>query len=210
MLKNYEMVRPGHWHQVIKIGAGPKYSTDYMKYYDTIPSQEMSRIRYNVIKQHIGDIETLCDFGYGNGSFLDYCNSQGIKTYGYDISDCPVPVGSMRINDIGEADVDVITFFDSLEHKEEQNLEPFLRSLKTKHIIISVPWLHERRGEAWFAGWKHRKPDEHFHHFDLPGLVGLLADSGFKLVHVGNEEDVIRKSVDNYPNILTVVASRIV
>ena len=66
------------------------------------------------------------------------------------------------------------------------------------------------QGSEWFTTWKHRKPNEHFHHFDVHGLVGLLTDSGYKIVHVGNEEDGIRRPVDSLPNILTVVATKIV
>lgn len=209
MIKNYEMIRPGHWHQVVRTGPGPTYSNDYMEYYNKIPSDKMSQIRYNVLWDYIDNFESVCDIGYGNGAFLKYCSITK-KAYGYDVSDYPVPEGVTRLNRVEDIDVDVVTFFDSLEHMEQPDLEGFLRNLKTKHVVISLPWFHEHKGSEWFTTWKHRKPNEHFHHFDVHGLFGLLTDSGYKIVHVGNEEDGIRRPVDSLPNILTVVATKIV
>ena len=209
MIENYEMLRPGHWHQVNRTGPGPTYSNDYMSYYNKIPSNKMSEIRYKLLTDYIENFDSVCDFGYGNGSFLKHCLNQGKTTFGYDVSDYPTPEGTKKLNDYTEIDVDVVTFFDSLEHKEERNLEPFLVSLKTKYVVISLPWFHEHMGRDWFSNWKHRKPNEHFHHFDVHGLVGLLNDTNFQLIHIGNEEDQIRKPVDIHPNILTVIAKRI-
>lgn len=222
MTERYGRIRPGHWHQTTRTGPGPTYSTEYMSYYDRIRSTDMSAIRYKLIEDYIGDVKSVCDFGYGNGSFLEYCSNIGVeKTYGYDVSDYPVPYGSNRVNSVDEIDVDVVTFFDSIEHIEDPNLDDFLSNLKTKHVVISVPWFHEHLAlwfvgpemtdlqSPWFKSWKHRKPNEHFHHFDVHGLVGLLDAAGFTVVHVGNEEDQIRKPVDQHPNILTVVASRL-
>jgi hypothetical protein len=208
MLDNFKQIRPGHWHQVERTGPGPTYSTEYSNYYNKIPSEWMSRIRYDVVKKYAGDFKTICDFGYGNGAFLKYCieTSSYHKAYGYDISDYPVPDGVERLNYINEIPVDVMTFFDSIEHIEEEDLVPFLKNLQTKHVVISVPWLHEFLGPRWFSKWKHKKDNEHFHYFDMHGLVGLLTDSNYDIMHIGNEEDEIRKPVDMWPNILSIVA----
>lgn len=209
MKETYKTVRPGHLHQIKRTGPGPTYSTEYMNYYDRIPSNRMSVIRYSLLHRYIGHVETVCDFGYGNGAFLSHCAKNGIISYGYDVSDYPTPTGTHRLNNVEQIDVDVVTFFDSIEHIENENLHDFLGKLKTKNVIISAPWFHEFMGPEWFDTWKHRKPNEHFHHFDMHGIVGLLKDSGYKLIHVGNEEDEIRKPIDHLPNILTVVAKKL-
>lgn len=208
MIENYERIRDGHWHQIQRTGPGPTYSIDYMNYYNTIPSREMSAIRYGVIRKYVGNFTSICDFGYGNGAFLSYCHSEGYDCFGYDISDCPTPKGVTRVHDLDNLEVDVLTFFDSIEHIEDSDLVTFLNNKKNTYAVISVPWLHECLGPEAFRNWKHRKPNEHFHHFDSHGIIGLLNDANYEVLHIGNEEDAIRKSVTSLPNILTVVARR--
>jgi hypothetical protein len=210
VIKNYEMIRPGHWHQVVRTGPGPVYSNEYMSYYNKIPSEQMSKIRFDVMCKYLPEFKSVCDVGYGNGAFIDYARRVGgYRTFGYDVSDYPTPEGTIRVNTPEEIDVDVVTFFDSLEHMEQPDLEDFLYNLKTEHIVISLPWMHENLGVEWFESWKHRKPNEHFHHFDLHGLIGLLVDSGYTPIHVCNAEDEIRIPTGMYPNILTVIATRV-
>jgi hypothetical protein len=208
MIDNFKQLRPGHWHQVERTGPGPTYSIEYSNYYNKIPSFEMSRIRYDVVKKYVGQFKTICDFGYGNGDFIEHCYNKGHKAYAYDVSDYPVPPSVQRVYDINEMNFDVVTFFDSLEHIEDEDLVTFLKNLRTKYVTISLPWLHEFLGPEWFSKWKHKKDNEHFHYFDMHGLVGLLSDSNYEILHIGNEEDEIRKPVDKWPNILTIVAKK--
>lgn len=207
MIENYELLRPGHWHQIETTGVGPEYNVDYSNYYNKIPSDAMSKIRYDVVKKYVGDFKSICDFGYGNGAFLNYCLNFEHECYGYDISDYPVPDNVKRIDD-PTTEMDVMTFFDSIEHIVESDLVKFLNTLNVKYVVISLPWFHEFLGPKWFETWKHRKENEHYHHFDVHGLVGLLTDANFDILHIGNEEDAIRKPVDKWPNILTVIARK--
>jgi hypothetical protein len=73
---------------------------------------------------------------------------------------------------------------------------------------VSLPWYHNISDE-WFSTWKHRKPDEHLHHFDLSSLTNFMRSQGFRLVGHSNVEDTIRKSVSTLPNILTAVFEQI-
>lgn len=208
MLENFKQLRPGHWHQVKRTGPGPVYSYDYSNYYNKIPSKEMSSIRYRILKNHITDFKSVCDFGYGNGSFIEYCRDKGHVCYAHDVSDYPAPDGVTRLESVKEQEFDVVTFFDSIEHIEDADLVSFLNNIKSKYFVISLPWFHEFLGPEWFSKWKHKKDNEHFHYFDMHGLVGLLNDVNCTVIHVGNEEDEIRKPVDMWPNILTIVAKR--
>ena len=210
MITNYEKVNSGHWYQTNLTGPAQTYNFEYSKSrYDTYSTNDiMSKLRYELIISNIGEFDSICDFGYGNGSFLKYCENQKKVTYGYDISDYPVPEKTIKINDPTKVKVDVYTFYDSLEHIREKNLVSFLKSLKAKNLVISVPWCHEYLGEEYFTKWKHRRENEHFHHFDLHGLLKLINDSNYNLVYVGNDEDKIRKSIDEHPNILTMIASK--
>ena len=94
------------------------------------------------------------------------------------------------------------------EHIEDVDLVTFLNNKKSKYFVISLPWFHEFLGSEWFETWKHRKPNEHFHHFDCNGLIKLLSDVGCQILHVGNDEDRIRTPFSDLPNILTIVAKK--
>lgn len=210
MIENYIQLAPGHWMQKTVTGPIPNYSASYSQNsYDTYGTNDaMSELRFNLIKNTIGDFTSICDFGYGNGSFMKYCRGQDKEVFGYDISDYPVPEGTNKIEDPDSCCVDVMTFFDSIEHLPYINLDMTLKNKKVKHLVISVPWFHESLGTEWFRNWKHRRENEHFHHFDSNGLINLLVQTGCKIRYVGNAEDTVRTPVDNYPNILTVIASK--
>jgi hypothetical protein len=211
MIENYTKLRPGHWYQMFQTGPCPKYDKNYVdtryNLYKTTGS--LSKLRYNLLISILKNFNTICDFGYGNGDFLNFCKSQGHTCYGYDISDYALPDSIERIYTLKDYKFDVITFFDSLEHKTESDLVSFLLTLNVKYICISVPHFHEELGPNWFTNWKHRRLNEHFHHFDSHGLIGLLEEANFSVVHVGNNEDVIRTPVDDKSNILTVIARKI-
>jgi hypothetical protein len=215
MIDNYEMIEPGHWFQSKPTGEIMKYDTRYIEYY-TKMSDTMSKLRFNLLDSYLplNGFNSICDFGYGDGNFLKCVKKQNkdflpeIKLYGHDISNYPLPEGITFIKDIKDIDVDVTTFFDSIEHIPERNIHELLGSIKTKYIMISLPWMHERMGAEWFRTWKHRKENEHFHHFDSHGLITLVHKAGFTPIHLCNHEDEIRKSVSYLPNILTIIAKR--
>jgi hypothetical protein len=206
----YKQVRPGHLFQYKLTGTPPDYSSSYSKVrYDTYKTNDaMSELRYNVIKNAIGEFTSVLDFGYGNGAFLKHCESHKISTFGYDISDYPVPTNTIKVDDPDLVKVDVATFFDSMEHLLQEDLISFLQNKRCDHFCISVPWYHASMDDKWFKDWKHRRENEHIHHFDAHGLIGLLMDVGCKIVYVGNPEDKIRTPSSNLPNILTVIGTR--
>lgn len=210
MIENYIQLSRGHWYQDTLTGSPPDYSSEYSKNrYDIYNTTDlMSQLRYHMIVKSIGNFDSILDFGYGNGSFMKYCQSHGKNVSGYDISDYPIPKGCVKIIDPDSIEVDVMTFFDSLEHLQTKNLVTFLNNKKTKHLVISVPWMHENMGEWWFQNWKHRRENEHIHHFDAHGLINLLIQSNYKIIHVGNDEDKIRTPFSNLPNILTLIATK--
>ena len=203
------MIEPGHWFQSSVTGEPMKYNTQYMDYYTKMDAS-MSLMRLNLLDQYV-KFSSLCDFGYGDGRFLSVLKElshDDDKLYGHDISNYPLPEGVTFVEDIKDIDVDVTTFFDSIEHIPVANIHEILGSIKTKYIMISLPWMHERMGAEWFRNWKHRKENEHFHHFDAHGLITLVHKAGFTPIHICNHEDEIRKSVSYLPNILTIIAKK--
>lgn len=148
---------------------------------------------------------SILDFGYGNGAFLNLCKNIIPDCFGYDIGEYDVPNKCIRINDIYYRHFDVVTFFDSLEHVNDIY---FLNKINCDYVMISVPECHYFSDE-WFEIWKHRRENEHIWHFSRPALINFMYSQGFQLINVSNIEDVIRKPIDNYSNILTGVFKKV-
>lgn len=196
-MKNYGTHKGVLFQKVVK----PTFK-NYAETYNTYGElgKYMSYLRFGNIVGALGRLPTsLLDVGYGNGDFLRTCIDTGVKSYGYDISEYPLPEGAEAGDIYGE--YDVITFYDSLEHFT--NIE-FLYDLKCNYLVISVPECHYPENEEWFMNWKHRRPDEHLWHFNRNTLQGFL--SGYELISQSSIEDVIRKNPSQPENnILTAV-----
>jgi hypothetical protein len=186
-----------------------EYSKDYViNSYDRYGelSNYISYLRYGYLIATIKKIpDSILDFGYGNGSFLNVCKKTIQNCYGYDVGEYDVPDGCKRIDNIFEKHFDVISFFDSLEHVNDTY---FLDKLNCNHIIISIPECHYFSDE-WFYNWKHRRENEHIWHFNQYSLEKFMGSQGFKAINMSNIEDIIRIPYDvNVPNIMTGVFKR--
>ena len=104
------------------------------------------------------------------------------------------------VSDITSQPVEVITFFDSLEHFS--NIE-FVKELKCTYVVISLPWCTGGLDDQWFESWKHRKPDEHLYHFNEHSLEQFMDRQGYNMLNYCNLEDSIRQDATLVPNILT-------
>lgn len=174
------------------------YDQKYINLYYNSFKQKTFEMSYLRLGYLLGSIkifpQKILDYGYGNGAFLEICQSFGIESYGTDISGYPIPKNCHFIhkNEIEKNSFDVICFFDCLEHIEDIE---FIASLNTKYIYISLPWCHHSEfGDEWFKNWKHRKPNEHLHHFNDISLINFMKKNGYSVVIIGNPEDCIRKS----------------
>jgi len=200
MLDNYE-ISSGVIHQmkIEKI----KYDYNYINVYnqnDYLKTQNLlNGLRIGFIKTissmaNFGP-NSILDIGYGNGSFLKSCEGFIRDRYGYDISNIEPPEGVKKIEKITDY-FDIVTFWDSLEHIEDLS---FISNLNCKYIYITVPYNHyfdldQNNRENWFMKeYKHRKPNEHLHHFSPEGLNNLMANLGYKILLTSNIEDIVRK-----------------
>lgn len=204
MLKNYTKTIDGIIKQV---NINPyKYDMDYINSnlsYTVLPQkQNMSFLRLGFVIGSVGHIpSSIMDVGYGSGGFLEVCTNIIPKVYGNDVPPAyPLPTGVEFVDNIFEQEVEVITFFDCLEHFEDIE---FVKNLKCKYIIVSLPWCHNGDDDEWFEKWKHRKPDEHLHHFDEKTLNTFMSRQGYTLKNYCNLEDTIRIDKNLKPNILT-------
>jgi hypothetical protein len=203
MLTNYEIDQYGVVHQLTctEFQYTDQYVANYQQY--EMATKNMAYLRAGVISGTAGSFNSVLDVGFGNGAFLsvakDMCQSAG----GYDVFDNPcLPSGCLRVDNVTDQYWDVITFFDSLEHCPDVS---FVRELKCKYVVISVPWCHYPEDDEWFTAWKHRKPDEHLHHFNDLSLVNFMSAQGYTVKYTSCIEDLIRKPTTDLPNILTAI-----
>ena len=201
-MKNYGTHKGVLFQKVVK-PASVNYAEQYNSYGEL--GKYMSYLRLGNIVGALGRLPTsLLDVGYGNGDFLRTCVDAGIESWGYDISDYPLPEGAEAGDIYGE--YDVVTFYDSLEHFT--NIE-FVHDLQCNYLVISVPECHYPEDEEWFMNWKHRRVDEHLWHFNRHSLKEFLV--GYELVSESTVEDVIRKNPEQPENnIITVVYRRLI
>lgn len=204
LLDNYARTPEGVIYQVEHTKF--VYDETYIgRAYGSAPREAMSNLRFGYLIGSIGHVpQSLLDVGYGAGDFLRVAQKIVPEVYGYDIapvyplSDIPV-VGSLF-----DRPVEVVTFFDSLEHFEDISV---VRHLKTEYVCVSLPWCHYF-SNRWFEHWKHRKPDEHLWHFNHESLIAFMKKMGFEPLNYCNIEDTIRKTGDDWSNILSAVFQR--
>jgi len=207
MLDNYEKDKYGVIHQTRyeKYNYDLKYVHDRYDAYGEL-TKRMSHLRLGYIIGVINRFpKTILDIGYGNGDFLKTCSNVVPECYGHDVSNYPIPENCKLIDDIFTNAFDVITFFDSLEHYEDIN---FISKLKCSYIVISLPWCHYFSDE-WFRIWKHRRENEHLHHFSEEALTNFMSANGYECISLTNIEDIIRKPNDGNKNILTGIFKKI-
>lgn len=204
-MDNYIIDDIGIIHQVQHNAFKKDYGVERNNYGEV--SNYLSYMRLGFIQ---GAIETskehsILDVGFGNGDFLRACKNHFKVCAGHDLFYDYLPEGTVKQESLFDTFYNVITFFDSLEHFEDIN---FLDKLQCEYVVISVPNCASY-DEEWFMNWKHRRPDEHLHHFNEHSLTRFLTDSGYVVTKVSFFEDSIRKDKNLPNNILTVVAEKL-
>lgn len=206
MIENYYKNEFGVISQV-EISEKTKYDQGYIaRSYRKFPEKcrEMAHLRLGYMIGAIGAVpSSIMDIGYGSGEFLAVAKNIIPKCFGNDITGIQPPEGVEYIADFTSIGVSVVTFFDVLEHFE--NPVETIKSLHCQYVVISVPHCHYYSDE-WFQNWKHRKPNEHLHHFNEASLGAMMNECGFVTLLQTNIEDTIRK--DQPQNILTMVFER--
>ena len=188
------------------------YSESYINTYNTAEyknnSIKLNLIRLSLMIGQFGSTPlNILDYGYGNGAFLEQAKEHIKSCDGYDVSPVKVPDGCNRVQTLN-GNYDCISFFDSLEHIKDIS---FIKFLKTKSILISLPYCKNINEFdtmdlfiKWFDTWKHRKPNEHIHHFTPESLELFFQLMGYRMGLICNMEDEIRKpEKEKTKNILT-------
>lgn len=186
-----------------------KYDDNYCLIYDTPEYQKQSDILQSlrlgfVAGCHGKRIRSILDYGYGNGAFMKFVKQYVPYVYGFDVTKMPIKDCYILPEFVN---ADVITFWDSLEHILDLS---FLKNLVCQTVVISLPYCHfHTQGKEWFdKEYKHRKPDEHLHHFNEFSLSNIMAANGFKQIAVSGHEDIVRKPKDTLQNILSMAFTK--
>lgn len=209
----YERDEYGVIHQV-----DPKpfiYDAKYSAIYDTpeyrVKSDLLNGMRMSFIIGAFGSMpDSLLDWGYGNGAFMEFAKYAGVpKVMGYDVTGIEVE-DCVIVSEPRHADVH--TFHDALEHIHDLS---FVKDIPAKMVVISLPWCHWAdidldEMNVWFSEWRHRKPNEHVHHFNRVSLAHFMKSMGWEAVATSYHEDVVRqaKGGEFEPNILTMAFKR--
>lgn len=147
---------------------GPNYELHYHLYAQTEFAKKLHTERWNFVVKNAEPVSVL-DFGCGVATFGEYAPN-GVKMFSYD------PYFKRDFSFVWNDGVDVVTFWDSLEHMRRIQLVPLL---KTKYIAVSTPTLKNGKN---ILDWKHFRPDEHVWYFNREAIVKLFAKWGYKLV----------------------------
>ena len=190
---------------VNQIDAKPYvYDDKYCATYDTEEYRRQSdllqALRFGFIQAAHGKrIQSVLDCGYGNGAFMQFAKQHvpfvyGVDVTGINIENCYIMPEFVK--------ADVYTFWDAFEHIPDLS---FIRDVHCETVVISLPYCHMlTQGKDWFDNYKHRKPDEHLHHFNEFSLGNLMLNYGWKRVAVSGHEDIVRVSGHGLQNILTM------
>lgn len=200
MIDGYKKTQDGVIEQTNK--GDFVYDIEYAKRYSYFNNKSIENLRLGYIIGTLGHVpNSLLDVGYGNGEFLNHCKNFIPNLYGYDIEPSyPLDEGIDFVKDFKSKQVEVITFFDCLEHFHDIE---FVSELQCQYLVISLPWCYSCDDDEWFKNWKHRKPNEHIFHFDEVSLQSFMKRMGYTLINFCNLEDKIRIDKNLSPNILT-------
>jgi hypothetical protein len=135
---------------------------------------EICKIRWDFIREF--KIKTILDYGSGVGWFRAY-RPKNMIVDNYDIANYPQ-------TGIKHKRYDLICFWDVLEHIPNfKKLENLFQN--TKHIACSVPI---KPKDVKLKEWKHYKPNEHLHYFNIEFLDTFFETYGFQKVKDGYPE----------------------
>lgn len=184
-----------------------KYDSSYVNIYKSPQYREFSALLMgirlgSVYSTYLSNFPTqpqsIVDIGYGDGSFIKTTEKLFEVRAGYDVTDEPTPINVKKEDDINNMGFyDIITMWDVYEHLPNLDL---IKNLNFNLICFSMPDVTNKD----FEGWKHRKPNEHIHHFTPKSLENLMNSYGLKKVHLSWQEDTVRKG-DEPNNIMTLM-----
>jgi hypothetical protein len=174
------------------------YVLKYQRYEKTVTNRNINEYRFGRIPS---GTKGLLDYGCGVGSFVKYCNINGLVAHGYDLN----PYGDYCDPAILMDEYDTVSFWDSIEHI----VDPvrLIRGIGARSIVISTPSTDDFKGKkSDIPKWRHYMPEEHVHYFNEKSLRALLESAGYEVVFVDYGESEFRQGGGD-KNIITIGGS---
>ncbi|RAW03166.1 class I SAM-dependent methyltransferase [Pseudochryseolinea flava] len=157
-----------------------------------IARQYTLRWKKNIIHRNSSGRDLL-DFGCGTGSFIQYMQTQGWNTFGFEPSPAARKIAQhithndvfSDIAELNESMFDVITLWHVLEHVPDlnQTIETLKKHLSTNGIIlIAVPNHDSPDRKKYKANWAAYDVPRHLWHFNQHSLQHLFLKHGLRIV----------------------------
>ena len=141
-----------------------------------------NRYKLNILRR-LG-IKSLLDYGSGSGSFVNFCNKNGLHAEGYE------PINKITeekihhdINGIKNKRYDCVTLWHVLEHtKDPIAVLKFVKGVlnKSGRIIIALPNKDSYDNTYYGKTWAGYDVPRHQYHFNPKSLNSLLKRLGLK------------------------------
>lgn len=165
----------------VEAGAAP-YDADYFARYAAMAQTEMgvalNALRIKMVERHWSG--ELVDVGIGSGSFVEARPS----TFGYDINVAGKAwLGTRGLyRDPYIHGADAISLWDVLEHIPD--FSELLAKVR-RYVFVALPVFRDAEDVRCS---KHFRRDEHCWYFTEWGLMGVMAELGWKCVEVNDDE----------------------
>lgn len=167
----------------LPVDAFPYDEAEYFRKYQGYAATEMgkriTRARLELVARHIDFSDRIVDVGIGCGDFLSAAHVEGFQAFGFDVS----RHGLAWLKEHGlfrdpmRAPVEVLTFWDSLEHIPTASE---VLSRARSWAFLSLPIVPGDGPPP--LDWKHLRRDEHCWYWTRAGLVAWMAAQRFELV----------------------------
>jgi len=157
------------------------YLLHYKLYAKTDLSVEINQARGIFVRDYVRD-GVLLDFGCGARAFeKSHIMQMGRwKIYSYD------PYFHRDHSFLDEKKIDVLTFWDSLEHINRLNI---IKIIDAEHVFVTTPVIDDVPN---IFCWKHYVPHEHVWLFSTNALINLFDKWGYTLIERRDIEASLR------------------
>ena len=185
---------PGWWECPLRAEAvyGFGYWEEYRRRDATPMGLALTAARLALLLKHCHG--SVVDIGIGGGAFLVAARGHGREGYGADVNSHALAWLHRRGEQWDGREVEAMTFWDSIEHMEAEEIEIYLS--KTQWAFVSTPIYPDVT--AVLAS-KHFKPGEHLHYWSADGMVLFMQGLGFGLVEANQmETDLGREGIASF------------
>lgn len=155
------------------------------------------RWKYKIIKPYING--PLLDVGCGTGSFLKYCQKQGVPVIGVEPSDARKSISGITtyksLNDVPKQQYSIITLWHVLEHiypLRETIHELTIKLGENGTIFIAVPNRISQDAKTYGEHWAAWDVPRHIWHFSEKNMRELMNECGLQV------KEVIPMKMDAY------------